>query len=110
MSFFDFKDVPNVEIMPGFNARFHHSEQLTFGPVTIEAGAELPEHSHVNEQFTKVLEGRLEFTIAGETKILEAGMVAHMPPHTPHSAKALTRCRVFDCFYPFREDLKQMLP
>jgi quercetin dioxygenase-like cupin family protein len=109
MSFINFDEVKESEIWEGITARLFHSDNLTFGKVKIENGAILPEHSHHNEQFTKVLEGRLEFKIGDETKVLESGMVAHVPPDVPHSAKALTACIVFDCFYPFREDFKRLV-
>lgn len=106
MPFIDFDSTSVFEILPGFEARLHHSDQLTFGKVHIRKGALLPEHHHFNEQVTIVLEGRLKFTIEGETKILEVGMVAQMPPHARHSAEALTDVVVFDYFYPLREEYR----
>jgi quercetin dioxygenase-like cupin family protein len=75
--------------------------------VNIDEGAVLPEHSHPHEQFTKVVEGKIEFTIGNETRMLTANMVAHMPPNVPHSARAITKVVVFDTFYPVREDLRE---
>ena len=106
MPFIDFKDVPEFEIWSGFRARLKHSNQLSFGLVEIDKDAVLPEHSHMHEQFTKVVDGEIEFTIGGETRVLTANMVAHMPPNVPHSARAITKVVVFDTFYPVREDLK----
>ncbi len=70
MSIINFDEVKEAEIWEGITARFFHSDNLTFGKVKIENGAILPEHSHHNEQFTKVLEGRLEFKIGDETIVL----------------------------------------
>jgi quercetin dioxygenase-like cupin family protein len=50
--------------------RHHHSEELTFGHITLEKGAVLPEHHHVQEQWTHVIEGQLEFSMQGETVVL----------------------------------------
>lgn len=108
MSFINLDEIPVIELIPGFNASLHHSEELTFGRVKIAAGAELPEHAHPHEQFTLILSGKLEFRIGGAQAILGPGMVAHMPPNVPHSAKAIEDCVVFDCFRPVREDLKAM--
>jgi len=109
MSFINFEEVKEAEIWEGITARFFHSDNLSFGKVKINNGAILPEHSHHHEQFTKVLEGRLEFKIGNETKVLESGMVAHIPPNVLHSAIALTECLVFDCFNPVREDFKSLV-
>ena len=109
MSFIYLDEVIEAKIWEGITARFFHSQNLTFGKVKIENGAILPEHSHPHEQFTKMLKGKLEFTIGNEMKVMELGMVAHIPPGVPHSAKALTECFVFDCFNPVREDFKKLL-
>ena len=69
MPFIDFDSIPVFTILPGFDAKLNHSEQLTFGKVEIKQGSILPEHSHHNEQVTVVLEGQLSFTIEGETKV-----------------------------------------
>lgn len=107
MPFIDYNEVPELEIWPGFVGRLAHSGQLTFGEVHIDEGAVLPEHHHPHEQFTRVIEGIIEFTVSGETKMLTPGMVAHMPPNAPHSARAITKVIVFDTFCPVREDLKE---
>ncbi len=70
MSFINFDEVKESEIWEGITARFFHSDNLTFGKVKIENGAILPEHSHHNDQFTKVHKGRLEFKIVDECPFL----------------------------------------
>jgi quercetin dioxygenase-like cupin family protein len=106
MAFIDFNAAPHQKVWDGIHGPIFHSEQLTFGHFVLEKDAILREHHHMHEQWTHVIEGELEFTIDGETKLLTHGMVAHMPSHVPHSAVALTRCKVIDCFYPVREDFK----
>lgn len=88
----------------------HHSDHLTFGHITFEEGAILPEHQHINEQWTHVLEGQLKFSMEGETVVLTPGMAAYIPSNVPHSAIALTSCKVIDCFLPVREDFKTLEP
>lgn len=99
-------DIPSKEILPGFVARFIHTETNTIGFVEIKAGGELPEHSHFHTQTTQVTEGELALTINGETVIYKPGMIAVIPSNIPHSAKALTDCKVTDVFSPVREDYK----
>ena len=60
MGFIILDEVKEAKIRGGITARFFHSDNLTFGKVRIENGAILPEDSHPNEQFTKMLEGKLE--------------------------------------------------
>ena len=94
------------EIMPGFKGRFIHTDGFTIAYWDIAENSELPEHSHIHEQTTQVIEGKLELTINGETKILEAGSIAIIPSNIVHKGKALTDCKVTDVFCPTREDYK----
>lgn len=110
MPFIDFSAGPEVSLRSGIHGVLHHSDQLSFGHITLEAGAVLPEHFHVHEQWTHIIEGELEFTLSGETRVMTLGMVAYMPSNAPHSARAITRCRVIDCFMPVREDYKSLEP
>ena len=52
------------------------------------------------------MKGIFELTIDGETKILQEGMVAVIPPHAKHGGKAITACELLDVFNPEREDYK----
>jgi len=44
--------------------------------------------------------------IGGEPCSLTAGMYHIIPSHMPHSALAVTDCRVIDTFSPVREDYR----
>lgn len=85
-----------------------HSDKATFGHFTLEAGCDLPAHSHPHEQWTNLIEGELEFNIDGETKVMTAGMTAYIPSDVVHSAKVVTQCKVIDCFMPVREDFVEL--
>ena len=106
MSFQDLKDIQEREVVPGYRARFLHSDQMTIAYWDVDPGAALPEHSHPHEQIANVLEGRFELTVKGESRILEPGQVAVIPADVPHSGKALTPCRLLDVFHPCRDDYK----
>jgi quercetin dioxygenase-like cupin family protein len=106
MSFLNLQEIQQKEIVKGFDARFVHTQHLTLAYVDIKAGSILPEHHHVHEQVTNVLEGKLQFTLEGNTQILEYGKVVVIPSNAKHSAIALTDCKVMDVFYPCREDYK----
>jgi unsaturated pyranuronate lyase len=102
----NFSDIPQKVLVKGIKGRYVHTETNTFGFVEIEKGAILPKHSHFHEQTTQIIEGKLKMVIGGETKILESGMFTIIPSNVPHSAIALTDCKVTDTFYPVREDYK----
>jgi quercetin dioxygenase-like cupin family protein len=106
MSFITLATLPSKPLLPGFEAQFIHTENLTIGYINIREGSILPEHSHMQEQVTHVLEGQLEMTVGGETFIVEKGKVAVIPSNIVHSAKALTNCIALDVFSPTREDYK----
>jgi unsaturated pyranuronate lyase len=99
-------EIPQRQLAKGIKGRYIHTENNTLGFVEIEKGAILPEHFHMHEQTTQIIEGKLKMVIGGETKILEPGMFTIIPSNVPHSAVALTNCVVTDTFYPVREDYK----
>ena len=94
------------EIAKGFQARFVHTEGFTLSYVDVVAGAKLPEHAHVHEQTSQVIEGEFEMVIGGETILLKPGSVVVIPSNVPHSGRALTDCKIQDVFCPVREDYK----
>ncbi len=108
MPYINFNTRKKVNIWPGISGPMFHSKQLTFGHFTIEKGAVLPEHSHPHEQWTNLIQGELEFDINGEKEILTPGKTAFIPSGLPHSAKAITECKVIDCFLPKREDFVEL--
>jgi len=72
--------------------------------VYLARGAIVPEHAHHNEQITYILEGKLRFTIGGETIDVGAGEVLTIPSHVPHEAEALEDTLDVDVFHPPRQD------
>jgi quercetin dioxygenase-like cupin family protein len=106
MPFFDTKGFPEKQIIPGYMGRSIHTGTMTFMYWTVDEGAVLPIHSHLNEQVAHVLKGKFELTIDGQTELLEPGKVAVIPPHVKHGGKAVTACELLDVFHPEREDYK----
>lgn len=102
----DISKIEQKEIIKGFNGRFFHTNNFTIAFWEIEEGSLLPVHSHIHEQTTQVIEGKLEMLIDGITTVLEPGMIANIPSNVIHSGKALTNCKVTDVFSPTREDYK----
>jgi quercetin dioxygenase-like cupin family protein len=100
------KNIASKEIVPGITGYYAHGDKQTFGYVEIKKGSVVPEHHHVQEQVTYIIEGQLNMMIGGEPCSLTAGMYHIIPSHMPHSALAVTDCRVIDTFSPVREDYR----
>jgi quercetin dioxygenase-like cupin family protein len=100
------KDIPPKELVPGITGYYAHGNSMTFGYIEIKAGSDLPAHHHVHEQITYIVEGQLDMMIDGKACSLKAGMYHVIPSNTPHSAIAVTDCKVIDVFNPVREDYK----
>jgi len=106
MYFFEVDSLQEKEVVPGYRGRALHTGTMTYMYWTVDAGAEMPRHTHPHEQVAHVLEGRFELEVDGEVRILEPGIVAAIPPHVPHGGRAITACRLLDVFLPERENYK----
>jgi len=98
--------IPQREIIKGFKGRFVHTKNFTIAFWEIGEGSVLPEHAHIHEQTTQVLEGTLELTMNGKTHICTSGQIAVIPSNVIHKGKAITACKLIDTFSPVREDYK----
>lgn len=99
-------DISAKELIPGFLGKFLHGEKHTLAFWDIKKGSVLPEHQHIHEQITYIIEGELEMTIGGERFLLTTGMAHIIPSGIPHSANATHDCKVIDSFSPAREEYK----
>lgn len=104
MPFIHKGSLPSKELFPGYVAKMVHTETMTIVYWTISAGAAIPEHSHLHEQVTHVLDGSFELVVDGEAKLLEPGVVAVIPSNVKHFGHALTDCQMLDVFSPVRDD------
>ena len=108
MPFVNYNSGKRIKIFEGITGSFAHSEKSTFGYVTLEKGVRAPEHHHPHEQWTHVISGELEFTLGEEVQVLTPGMSVFIPSNVPHTAFAITECKVMDCFSPVREDFIEL--
>ena len=74
------------EVRPGIFGSTVHTPQLTATLYRYGAGSSWEEHHHPQDQITMVLEGSVDFIVAGEPAPLSAGQLAALPGGTPHSA------------------------
>ncbi len=100
------KNIIPRELVAGITGYYAHGNQMTLGYVEIKRGSTLPDHHHVHEQITYIIEGQLDMIIGGKPYSLTAGMYHVIPSHTPHSAIAMTDCKLIDVFNPVREDYR----
>jgi unsaturated pyranuronate lyase len=106
MPFIDIESLNEKEVFPGYKGRAIHTGATTYMYWKVDADAAVPEHSHKHEQVVNVLQGKFELTVDGQTKLLEPGIIAVVPPNVKHSGRAITYCELLDVFYPEREDYK----
>ena len=99
-------EIPSRQTIPGFTGKFVHGDSSTLAFWEIKKGHASPEHHHIHEQITYVMEGELEMTIGGVDYLLTPGSVHVIPSNTPHSAFARTDCRILDSFAPARDDYR----
>ena len=92
------------DLNPLLQRQFVVGNDLMLARVLLKKGCHVPEHSHVNEQLTYILEGALKFKIDGKEIVVAAGEVLCIPPNMPHEAWALEDTVDLDVFNPPRKD------
>ena len=103
--FDDLHTIPPQQRAEGYLARAVHGERLTLAVVEVDAGAELPEHHHDNEQVGMVIEGSVIFRIADETRTLGPGGIWRIPSGSPHTVTGgEAGAVIIDIFSPARDD------
>jgi unsaturated pyranuronate lyase len=109
IAFHDLAAIPPQQLSAGYIARAIHGTRLTVAVVEIEPHAELPEHSHENEQLGIVLRGSVRFRVGSEEKTVQAGGTWNIPSHVPHFVKGgPDGAVVLDVFAPTREEWKAL--
>ena len=81
-----------------------HGDALMQVEVHFEKGAVGAMHTHPHSQLTYVLKGSFEFTVNGETKIVNQGDTLYKTPGIPHGCRCLEKGILLDTFTPPRED------
>ena len=103
------KDVAAVEFVPGLVFRPVVGDQLMASFVRFGPNTAAPVHTHEEEQITVVLEGELEFDLAGDLRTMRPGMAVVIPPGVPHGARTYgVPCSEIDIFHPPRRALLEL--
>jgi quercetin dioxygenase-like cupin family protein len=101
------EDLPRERLNADIDRRLITGTNTMIAHIYLKKGGLVPLHSHHNEQITYVLEGELEFLLGegqDEKVVVRAGEVLTIPPHLPHSARALQDTLDVDVFNPPRQD------
>jgi quercetin dioxygenase-like cupin family protein len=92
------------DLNPLLQRQFVVGRDIMVARVLLKRGCIVPEHSHINEQVTYILDGALKFWIDGKEIVVNAGEVLTIPPNMPHKAEALVDTVDLDVFSPPRAD------
>jgi len=104
MPLVDTSQLTVIERLPGWRARIFNSASMTFAHYEFDAGSTIHEHHHEQEEVWNVIEGELEVTVDGVACLARPGVVAIVPPNTPHSVRAVTDGRAIIVDHPVRWD------
>src|SRR5437763_2889795 len=105
MAFVDTNNLEAIERLPGWRGRFFHSPSMTFAHYDFTRGSSVHEHFHPQEEVWDLIEGEVELTIDGVTRVARPGLVAIVPGNVRHSVKALTDGRAIIVDYPLRREI-----
>jgi quercetin dioxygenase-like cupin family protein len=102
------KDVTATNCEPGVTRKIlTYDKDLMMCEITFQKGSRGNVHSHSHLQITYVAKGSFEFTIDGETKIVNQGDSVYMPANSVHGCVALEDGMLVDVFSPMRDDFLQ---
>jgi quercetin dioxygenase-like cupin family protein len=91
-------------IFPGVEIRTTAGTNLMLSVVHLEPESIVLDHAHPHEQMGILLEGRLEFTVGGVTRLIGPGDIWRIPGGVVHGVRALEKSVALDVFHPIRQD------
>ena len=98
------KDIEVEKMNDLLSRQMISGENATVSQLLLKRGAVVPRHSHVNEQYSWILSGKLRFVFDDREITLGAGEFLVIPPNVAHSAIAEEDTMDVDIFAPRRED------
>ena len=102
--FYTWESVPLETMSDVISRKVISGEKAMVAQVFLKKDAVVPEHHHESEQITYILEGALQFRIAGKEIVVRKGQVLRIPSFMPHAAVALEDTLDLDIFSPIRHD------
>ncbi len=104
MDAYSWDHVLKEEVAPGIERQVIHTPSMTILRLSFKQGAIVATHSHIHEQVSMLINGKMRFLLDGEEKLSQAGDVLRIPSNIPHSAEALEDALLIDIFTPARTD------
>ncbi|MDA0999049.1 MAG: cupin domain-containing protein [bacterium] len=103
---FDWSDMPLEQVTGSFSRQMIVGENEMFCRLVLKPGCIVPRHSHIHEQISHVLKGRILFEIDGEKIEVGPGQTLLIPPNVPHGAEVVgdEEAIDYDIFSPIRRD------
>lgn len=98
--------IPAVTMFPGVVRRTLVSgDHQTLVEIALDAGAEVPEHTHPHEQAGQVQSGRISLRLGdAPEREVGAGDAYLIPGGLPHFVRALEASRLVEVFSPVRDE------
>ncbi len=98
-------DITATPCEPGVSRKIlSYSDDLMMCEISFEKGAKGNFHKHEHLQITYIAKGSFEFTIDGETKVVNQGDSVYMPSNAEHGVTCLEEGILVDVFNPKRAD------
>jgi quercetin dioxygenase-like cupin family protein len=94
-------------VNPKLRRKIVTGEKMTVARIYIDDGFLVPLHSHVHEQITQVISGRMRFWFGDDRKEVAEfgpGDVVVIPSMLPHEALAIGDVEEMDMWTPRRDD------
>ena len=100
-------DVVAEQLNPAIQRKAIFGEKSTFAQFNFKKGAHVPTHSHLSEQITFVIKGKMRFKIQDKIYTVSDNEVLVIPSNAPHEAWIDEDTLEIDFFAPPREDWLQ---
>ncbi len=99
--------VPAETVNPSMSRQIVSGDKLMIARIRFRNGFIVPLHSHVHEQITQCISGKMRFWFGEnkeQTMLLEPGDVVVIPSNLPHEALMIGEVEEVDTWAPPRQD------
>lgn len=103
----NWSEVELETVNPSMQRRIVTGEKMTVARIYLKNGFTVPMHSHVHEQVTQVISGKMHFVFGedrAKEQVLGPGDVVVIPSNLPHEATAIGDVEEMDMWTPRRDD------
>ena len=87
--FLDWRDDSGDSVATGVSVVAIKGKAFEAAKVTLSPGTELGHHSHPEDQFFYILEGKLKYCVGGEETVVGPGQCIFMPGDIGHGGSAV---------------------